>query len=145
MFVSVEGILDCIARTKVKIFFASYPKGHSSTGCLFFGHPFENSVNQAQKTDAYVSRQAQGQVCPELQRKTKERKSDCIGIEKRSFKLSSDGKSFSMYSIIDPRENLGPAKTRFHQPARRPMYKKNQMFTFIRSASAMNPTDFEQR
>ena len=65
MFVSVEGILDCIAGTKVKIFFASYPKG-----CLFFGRPFENSVNQAQKTDTYVSRQAQGQVCPEVQRKT---------------------------------------------------------------------------
>jgi hypothetical protein len=119
MFMSVEGILDCIARTKVKIFFASYPKGYSSTGCLFFGRPFENSVNQAQKTDPYVSRQAQGQVCPELQRETKERKSDCIGIEKRSFQLSSDGKSFSMYSTIDPRENLGPAKLiGFHQPAR---------------------------
>jgi hypothetical protein len=60
--------------------------------------------------------------------------------------LSSDGKSFSMYSTIDPRENLGPAKlVGFHQPARRPVDKKDQMFTFIRSASAMNPTDFEQR
>ena len=55
MFVSVEGILDCVAGTKVKIFFASYPKGYSSTGCLFFGRPFENSVNQAQKTDPDVS------------------------------------------------------------------------------------------
>ena len=44
--------------------------------------------------------------------------SDCIGIERRSCRLAMDGKSFSLYSTIDPRENLGPTKTRFHQPVR---------------------------
>jgi hypothetical protein len=40
--------------------------------------------------------------------------SDCISVEKRSCNLSPNGRSFSMYRTVDPRQNLGPSKTRFH-------------------------------
>ena len=70
--------------------------------------------------------------------------SDCIGIERRSCRLAMDGKSFSLYSTIDPRENLGPTKTRFHQPVRQPRDKKDPMFQVIRLAFMMNPADFER-
>ena len=50
--------------TKVQIYTASYPKDYSTTSCLFSGCTFEDPINQTQKVENGISRQAHGEVCP---------------------------------------------------------------------------------
>ena len=49
-----------------------------------------------------------------------------------------------MYRTVDPRQNLGPSKTRFHQPNRQTKTGKNCVFRFIQVSCILTPNDFER-